>query len=54
MSTVKAAWLLNEVGNESMDAFGQWRGYKEKNVVLGISPCRYRMVLNVIWYGKID
>ena len=47
-----AAWLLDEVGNESMDPFGQWRGY-EKNVILGNSPCRYCMVLSVIWRGDI-
>ena len=57
MRTLKAAWLLDEVGNESIDPFGQWRGYHEKNVVFpmqvlyGVVKCylhgmvRYRLAL---------
>ena len=53
MSNLKAAWSLDEVGNESIHAFGQWRGYHEKNVILRISPGIVWCCYTVIWYGEI-
>ena len=54
MITLKAAWSLDEVGNASIDAFGQWKGYHE-NGSMHVDDDYYRcyIVLDCVAIARV-